>query len=90
MAMAREGREFTMADKVGYRRDAFFSTRLCLEAVDIMMGIAGSGGLYLSSTMQRLFRDAHAANAHQMFSTDLQGLLFGQIELGVPGPAPAL
>jgi 3-hydroxy-9,10-secoandrosta-1,3,5(10)-triene-9,17-dione monooxygenase len=63
---------------------------MCLEAVDIMMGIAGSGGLYLTSTMQRLFRDAHAANAHVMFSPDLQGSLYGQHVLGVKAPPPLL
>ena len=40
--------------------------------------------------VQRLFRDAHAANAHVMFSTDLQGSLFGQHALGVQGPPPLL
>ena len=88
MAAARAGREAAQEDKLRYRRDAFFSARMCLEAVDIMMGIAGSGGLYLTSNMQRLFRDAHAANAHVMFSPDIQGALFGQHALGVAGPPP--
>ena len=63
---------------------------MCLEAVDLLMGIAGSGGLYLGNPMQRLFRDAHAANAHIMFSPDVQGALFGQHELGMAGPPPLL
>ncbi len=90
MAVARAGREPAHDDKVRYRRDAFFSTRLCLEAVDILMGIAGSGGLYTTGSMQRLFRDAHAANAHVMFSPDLQGAIFGQHALGVAGPPPLM
>ena len=90
MAVARSGREPEHGDKVRYRRDAFFSVRLCLEAVDILMGIAGSGGLYMSNTMQRLFRDAHAANAHVMFSPDLQGAIFGQHALGMAGPPPLM
>jgi 3-hydroxy-9,10-secoandrosta-1,3,5(10)-triene-9,17-dione monooxygenase len=90
MAIARAGREPEHADKVRYRRDAFFSTRLCLEAVDILMGIAGSGGLYTTGTMQRLFRDAHAANAHVMFSPDIQGAIFGQHALGTAGPPPLM
>jgi 3-hydroxy-9,10-secoandrosta-1,3,5(10)-triene-9,17-dione monooxygenase len=90
MAVARAGEEFTLADKLRYRRDAAFAVRLCVEAVDIMMAVAGSGGLYLSSRMQRLFRDAHAANAHVMFSTDVQGTLFGQHALGIAGPPPLL
>jgi 3-hydroxy-9,10-secoandrosta-1,3,5(10)-triene-9,17-dione monooxygenase len=90
MATARAGTEFTQDMKVRYRRDAFFSTRMCLEAVDILMGIAGSSGIYLGNTMQRLFRDAHAANAHVMFSPDLQGTLFGQHELGIKAPPPLM
>jgi 3-hydroxy-9,10-secoandrosta-1,3,5(10)-triene-9,17-dione monooxygenase len=90
MAAARAGREPLHEDKVRYRRDAFFSVRMCLEAVDILMGIAGSGGLYTSSTMQRLFRDAHAANAHVMFSPDAQGGIFGQHALGIAGPPPLM
>ena len=90
MAVARAGGEAAHEDKLRYRRDAFFSVRMCLEAVDIMMGIAGSGGLYLTSNMQRLFRDAHAANAHVMFSPDIQGALFGQHALGMAGPPPLL
>lgn len=90
MAKARAGEDATFEDKVRYRRDAFFSARLCLEAVDILMGIAGSSGLYLGGTMQRLFRDAHAANAHVMFSPDVQGALYGQHALGATGPSPLL
>lgn len=90
MAVARSATEPSHDDKLRYRRDAFFSARLCLEAVDILMGIAGSSGLYLAGPMQRLFRDAHAANAHIMFSTDVQGALFGQHALGMAGPPPLL
>lgn len=90
MAVARAGSEPVHDDKVRYRRDAFFATRLCLEAVDILMGIAGSGGLYTTGAMQRLFRDAHAANAHVMFSPDIQGAIFGQHALGTAGPPPLM
>ncbi|MCA0300937.1 MAG: acyl-CoA dehydrogenase family protein [Proteobacteria bacterium] len=90
MAAARAGREASHEDKLRYRRDAFFSVRMCFEAVNILMGIAGSSGLYMSNAMQRLFRDAHAANAHVMFSTDVQGALYGQHALGMAGPPPLI
>jgi 3-hydroxy-9,10-secoandrosta-1,3,5(10)-triene-9,17-dione monooxygenase len=54
------------------------------------MGVAGSSGIYLGGTMQRLFRDAHAANAHVMFSPDQQGTLFGQHALGIKAPPPLM
>jgi 3-hydroxy-9,10-secoandrosta-1,3,5(10)-triene-9,17-dione monooxygenase len=90
MAVARSDRDPTLDEKLRYRRDAFFSVRLCLEAVDILMGVAGSSGLYTTGSMQRLFRDAHAANAHVMFSPDIQGALFGQHALGMKGSPPLL
>jgi 3-hydroxy-9,10-secoandrosta-1,3,5(10)-triene-9,17-dione monooxygenase len=87
MAAARAGHEPAIEDKVRYRRDAAFAVRLSLEAVDIMMGVAGSSGIYLDGAMQRLFRDAHAANAHVAFSPDANGALFGQHALGVAPPS---
>jgi 3-hydroxy-9,10-secoandrosta-1,3,5(10)-triene-9,17-dione monooxygenase len=54
------------------------------------MTVAGSGGLYTTGPMQRLFRDAHACNAHVMFSPEIQGAIFGQHALASPGPPPLL
>lgn len=90
MAVARSGREPQHADKLRYRRDAFFSVRLSFEAVNILMNVAGSSGLYLKNSMQRLFRDAHACNAHVMFSPDVQAPLFGAHQLGMSGPPPLM
>lgn len=90
MAAARAGGLPKQEDKVRYRRDAFFSVRMCLEAVDMLMGVAGSSGLYTTGPMQRLFRDAHAANAHVMFSPDVQGAIFGQHALGAAAPPPVM
>lgn len=90
MAVARNGQEPQHADKLRYRRDAFFSVRLSFEAVNILMNVAGSSGLYLKSSMQRLFRDAHACNAHVMFSPDVQAPLFGAHQLGMSTPPPLM
>jgi 3-hydroxy-9,10-secoandrosta-1,3,5(10)-triene-9,17-dione monooxygenase len=90
MTEARAGREVQQADKLRYRRDAFFSVRMCFEAVNILMNVAGSSSLYLKNPVQRLFRDAHACNAHVMFSTDVQAPLFGSHALGISGPPPLM
>jgi 3-hydroxy-9,10-secoandrosta-1,3,5(10)-triene-9,17-dione monooxygenase len=90
MDVARSGGPVTMDDKLRYRRDGAMAARMCLQAVDIMMGVSGAGGLYTTNDMQRLFRDAHAAAAHVMFSFDTQVAMFGQHALGVAGPAPLL
>lgn len=90
MDVALSGAAPQMEDKLRYRRDAAFAGRLCLQAVDILMTLAGASGLYNTGEMQRLFRDAHAGAAHVVFSFDTQGTMFGQHALGVPGPAPML
>lgn len=89
-AVAEAGREHSLDDKIRYRRDGAFAAQMCIQAVDIMMNVAGSSGIYQSSHMQRLFRDAHAAAAHVMFSFDLQGTMFGQRALGFNAPPPML
>lgn len=90
MAVAQSGQEPQHADKLRYRRDGFFSVRLSFEAVNILMNVAGSSGLYLKNSVQRLFRDAHACNAHVMFSPDVQAPLFGANQLGMSGPPPLM
>jgi len=52
MQVARSGGEAAHDDNVRYRRDAFFSTRLCFEAVNLLMGVAGSGGFYTTGATQ--------------------------------------
>jgi len=89
-AVAEAEREHSLDDKIRYRRDGAFAAQMCIQAVDILMNIAGSSGIYQTSEMQRLFRDTHAAAAHVMFSFDLQGTMFGQRALGFNAPPPML
>jgi 3-hydroxy-9,10-secoandrosta-1,3,5(10)-triene-9,17-dione monooxygenase len=84
------GAEPSLDDKLRYRRDGAFAAQMCLKAIDIVMNVAGSSGIYLRSDVQRLFRDAHAAAAHVMFSFDLQGTMYGQHALGYQGSKPML
>jgi 3-hydroxy-9,10-secoandrosta-1,3,5(10)-triene-9,17-dione monooxygenase len=88
--VAEAGREPSLDDKIRYRRDGAFAAQMCIRAVDILMNVAGSSGIYQISEMQRLFRDTHAAAAHVMFSFDLQGTMFGQRALGFNAPPPML
>lgn len=89
-ALAKAGKAFPLGDKLRYRRNAAFSLRQCLDAVDILMGISGAGGLYTTGDMQRYFRDSRAMGAHIVYSFDVQGTMFGQHELGIPAPPPML
>jgi 3-hydroxy-9,10-secoandrosta-1,3,5(10)-triene-9,17-dione monooxygenase len=83
MEDARHGRVPDLAQKTRYRRDGAFAVGLCTEAVDILFGASGAGGLYTSSPIQRQFRDAHAISAHIAFNFDAAGSNYGRVELGL-------
>lgn len=89
-AIAAAGGVPELRDKLRYRRNAAWTVRQCLEAVDILMGLSGAGGLYTTGDMPRFFRDMRAIAAHIIFAFDVQATMFGVHELGVPGPPPIL
>lgn len=90
MQIAREGRVPDIETKAKWRGDGAFSVKLCTEATDTVFGLAGGAGLYESSPLQRMFRDAHAANAHVLFHMDVVGTLYGRVSLGLPPESPLL
>ena len=90
MEVATAGTAPSLDDKLRYRRNAAWCVKECRSAVDILMGLSGAGGLYLSGDMPRYFRDAHAIGAHILYSFDVQGTMFGQHALGIPLSAPLL
>ena len=86
-AEAEAGRVPDLDTKLRWRRDAAFGVNLCTRAVDLLMGVSGAGGLYDTGVMQRQFRDAHAINAHIVYSFDVVGSVWGQHALGqLPEP----
>jgi len=90
MRLAGEGRVPDIETKAKWRCDGAFSVKLCTEATDLVFGLAGGAGLYESSPLQRMFRDAHAANAHVLFHMDVVGTLYGRVCLGLPPESPLL
>ena len=90
MADARNGSIPDLLEKSRYRRDGAFSVNLCTEAVTMLFGASGAGGLYSKSPLQRQFRDAHAVNAHIAFSFDAAGSNYGRVALGLPSENPTL
>jgi 3-hydroxy-9,10-secoandrosta-1,3,5(10)-triene-9,17-dione monooxygenase len=90
MRIARAGKVPEIGTKARWRGDGGFSVKLCTEATDTVFGLAGGGGLYESNPLQRMFRDAHAANAHVLFHMDVVGTLYGRVALGLPPDSPLL
>jgi 3-hydroxy-9,10-secoandrosta-1,3,5(10)-triene-9,17-dione monooxygenase len=79
-----------METKARFRRNGAFSVHLCTKAVDTVFGLAGGGGLYEASPLQRAFRDAHAITAHIAFNMDAAGTTYGRVALGLPPDNPLL
>lgn len=84
------GRMPTIEQKVRWRRDAAFSVRQCVRAVDIIMEMYGGGGLYDHQPIQRAWRDVHAGAAHISFSFDAVGATYGKVMLGLGCDNPLL
>ncbi|MDH5557284.1 MAG: acyl-CoA dehydrogenase family protein [Alphaproteobacteria bacterium] len=90
MEIARRGELPDLDRKVKYRRDGAWSVKLCVDAVDRINRLAGGGGLYLRSPIQRAFRDVHAVASHISFNTDVAGTTFGRVALGLPLDNPTI
>jgi alkylation response protein AidB-like acyl-CoA dehydrogenase len=64
------------------RRNQAAATRMALRAAERIFAAAGGNALYLSSRMQRAFRDIHAGAAHFSLSFDNAAAPYGQWRLG--------
>jgi resorcinol 4-hydroxylase (FADH2) len=77
--------EFISIDKrIRNRRDHAFAVKLCTEAVDALFAAVGGGGMFLSSGIQRAWRDVHAVAKHISLNWDTVGTMYGQHQLGLP------
>ena len=70
-------------DRVRYRRDHAYVTRLCVRAIDRLFEASGGHSLYDSSPMQRFHRDAHAAAHHVGLSWDVLAEQYGRVRAGL-------
>lgn len=77
------GQVATIEQKVRWRRDAAYSVRQCVRAVDLIFEMYGGGGLYDHQPIQRAWRDVHAGAAHISFSFDAVGATYGKVMLGL-------
>lgn len=84
MLDARRGYIPDIAAKTRLRRDGAFSVNLCTEAVSLLFAASGARSLFMSGTLQRQFRDAHAVNSHLAFNFDAAGTNYGRVALGLP------
>ena len=80
-AASRDG-AVSEAQRIANRRAQSYSSRIAVEAVDLLFEALGAGGLFLSQDMQRYWRDAHAGAAHFGVNWDAIRIMCGQHALG--------
>ncbi len=68
--------------KLRYKRNAAYAASLCTGAVDALHAVAGANGIYESSPLERIFRDAHSLAAHISLNLDAQASPWGLAALG--------
>ena len=69
--------------RIRNRRDQAFAVKLTCQAADALYAAVGGGGLFLSSGVQRAWRDAHAVAKHVSLNWDWVGSMYGQLRLGL-------
>ena len=76
--------------KLRFKRNLAYAVTLCTEAVDSLHAMAGANGLYETSPLERIFRDAHGLAGHISFSFDAQASGWGLAALGGEVSNPTL
>jgi alkylation response protein AidB-like acyl-CoA dehydrogenase len=82
-ASAARGEPISVDMRLRNRRDQAFCVRLLVQAIDALFLAAGGQGLFLDKSLQRFWRDAHAAASHISLNWDSTGSMYGQYMLGL-------
>ena len=61
-----------------------------MEHVDLLFGAGGGEFLYNQQSIQRSFRDVHAANSHYALAWDIATTMAGKSLLGIAADSPTL
>ena len=89
-AIVKTGKPLDLEMKVRNKRNCAAAVKLCTEAVDSLIEMAGANGIYDSNPLQRMFRDAHSAAAHINFNTDVQLTPWALVTLGGEFRSPTM
>ena len=81
------GQASTRMEKAALMLAAVHLMQSCVEAVDLVCGVAGTSGVYARSPLERAFRDVHTARHHGWVSESRYGT-YGQIALGLEPDFP--
>jgi 3-hydroxy-9,10-secoandrosta-1,3,5(10)-triene-9,17-dione monooxygenase len=89
-AIVKSGKPFDLELKVRNKRNCSAGIKLCMEAIDSLVELAGANGIYDSNPLQRRFRDAHSAAAHINFNLDVQLAPWALVTLGGEFKSPTM
>jgi alkylation response protein AidB-like acyl-CoA dehydrogenase len=82
-ATAVRGEQTLLDMRLRNRLDHTFCTRLLVQAIDALFTASGGQGIFLEKSLQRVWRDAHAAAAHVSLNWDAVSTMYGQYALGL-------
>lgn len=86
-----QGREGTFPgdeERVTYRLNLGYATKLCVSAVERLYPLSGAQNLGADNPLQRAWRDVHAVSLHVGLRWDLNAVNFGAVKLGLKCPDP--
>lgn len=89
MATVERGAPVSIEQRIHWRRNQGYATKLLTSAIDRLFAASGGRGIYLDHYMQRSFRDMHAAASHLGLSWDVTGIMWGQHAMGLPVDNPS-
>lgn len=69
--------------RIRNRRDQAFAARLAVQSVNALFDAVGAGGLHLSSSVQRAWRDVNAIARHASLNWDAVSTMYGQHRFGL-------
>lgn len=76
------------AERVTYRLNLGYATKLCVSAVERLYPLSGAQNLAADNPLQRAWRDVHAVSLHVGLRWDLNAVNFGAVQLGLKCPDP--
>jgi 3-hydroxy-9,10-secoandrosta-1,3,5(10)-triene-9,17-dione monooxygenase len=83
MELARGGGDMPLERRLRFRFDSSRAVARCVEVVDDLFTASGGRAIFLESSLQRFFQDAHAARAHYANNPEKPGRNWGAVQLGL-------
>lgn len=76
--------------RVKYRLNAGYATKLAVQAVERLLPLSGGRGLETTHPLQRAWRDVHAVAQHIALVWDVQALNYGSVRMGYSAMDPRI